>query len=106
MGKIVRPDKLKEGEKGIIIQWVNRPEYIGDTIRMENGKLIRTIKEVGIDTEMIDMDYQWWCKVELDDTPLVVEQSEQLKCQCKKAQFTRTVDADFNPLCGRCGKAL
>lgn len=36
----------------------------------------------------------------------VVERSEQLKCQCKKAQFTRTVDADFNPLCGRCGKAL
>ena len=32
--------------------------------------------------------------------------SEQLKCQCKKAQFTRTVDADFNPLCGKCGKAL
>ena len=32
--------------------------------------------------------------------------SEQLKCQCKKAQFTRTVDADFNCLCGRCGKAL
>ena len=32
--------------------------------------------------------------------------SEQLKCQCKKAKFTRTVDADFNPLCGRCGKAL
>ncbi len=36
----------------------------------------------------------------------VVGQSEQLKCQCKKAKFTRTVDADFNPLCGRCGKAL
>lgn len=36
----------------------------------------------------------------------VVGRSEQLKCQCKKAQFTRTVDADFNPLCGRCGKAL
>ena len=32
--------------------------------------------------------------------------SEQLKCQCKRAKFTRTVDADFNPLCGRCGKAL
>ena len=38
--------------------------------------------------------------------PPVVGRSEQLKCQCKKAQFTRTVDADFNPLCGRCGKAL
>jgi hypothetical protein len=36
----------------------------------------------------------------------VVGRSEQLKCQCKKAQFTRTVDAEFNPLCGRCGKAL
>ena len=24
----------------------------------------------------------------------------------QNAQFTRTVDADFNPLCGRCGKAL
>ena len=36
----------------------------------------------------------------------VVGRSEQLKCQCKNAQFTRTVDAEFNPLCGRCGKAL
>jgi hypothetical protein len=32
--------------------------------------------------------------------------SEPLKCQCKRAQFTRTVDADFNPLCGRCGKTV
>lgn len=36
----------------------------------------------------------------------VSRRSEQLKCKCKKAQFTRNVDADFNPLCGRCGKAL
>jgi hypothetical protein len=36
----------------------------------------------------------------------VVGRSEQLKCRCKKSQFTRTVDADFNALCGRCGKAL
>ena len=32
--------------------------------------------------------------------------SGQLKCHCKNAKFTRAVDADFNPLCGRCGKAL
>ena len=44
--------------------------------------------------------------VKLLTTPAVVGRSEQLKCQCEKAQFTRTVDADFNPLCGRCGKAL
>lgn len=36
----------------------------------------------------------------------VNQQNKQLKCQCKKAQFTRNVDADFNPLCGRCGKAI
>lgn len=36
----------------------------------------------------------------------VVGRSYQLKCQCKNAQFTRTVDANGNPLCGRCGKAL
>lgn len=28
------------------------------------------------------------------------------KCQCKRAKFTRTVDADFNPLCGRCGNPI
>lgn len=38
--------------------------------------------------------------------PDVSGRSEQLKCQCKKAKFTRTVDANFNPLCGRCGRAL
>lgn len=38
--------------------------------------------------------------------PAVSGRSEQLKCQCKRAKFTRMVDADFNPLCGRCGKAL
>jgi hypothetical protein len=32
--------------------------------------------------------------------------SEHLKCKCKKPQFSRTVDSDFNPLCGRCGKSL
>jgi hypothetical protein len=50
-------------------------------------------------------EYAEW-KVKNCSIPNVVGQSEQLKCQCKKAQFTRTVDADFNPLCGRCGKAL
>jgi RNA recognition motif-containing protein len=31
---------------------------------------------------------------------------QMTKCQCKKATFTRTVDADFNPLCGKCGKVI
>jgi len=30
----------------------------------------------------------------------------ELKCQCKRSQFTRTVDINFNPLCGKCGKAI
>lgn len=33
-------------------------------------------------------------------------ESRPLKCQCKNAKFTRTVDADFNPLCGKCGKVV
>jgi predicted RNase H-like nuclease (RuvC/YqgF family) len=45
-------------------------------------------------------------ELELKHSQNVTRRSEQLKCQCKKVQFTRTVDADFNPLCGRCGKAL
>lgn len=28
------------------------------------------------------------------------------KCKCKKATFTRSVDADFNPLCGKCGNNI
>ena len=36
----------------------------------------------------------------------VVGHSEQLKCKCKNAKFTRTVDSDFNPLCGYCGNII
>ena len=36
----------------------------------------------------------------------VVGQSEQLKCECKQATFTRTVDEDFNPMCDKCGRTL
>ena len=36
----------------------------------------------------------------------VVGQSEQLKCKCKKAQFTRTVNENFEPMCGKCGKPI
>lgn len=28
------------------------------------------------------------------------------KCKCRKATFTRTVDADFNCLCGKCGHPI
>jgi len=38
--------------------------------------------------------------------PVVVGRSEQLKCECKQATFTRTVDEDFNPMCGKCGRTL
>jgi len=38
--------------------------------------------------------------------PVVVGQSEQLKCECKRPTFTRTVDEYFNPMCGKCGRTL
>ena len=28
------------------------------------------------------------------------------KCKCRKATFTRTIDADFNCLCGKCGRQI
>ncbi|MBC7524066.1 MAG: hypothetical protein H7239_06480 [Flavobacterium sp.] len=34
------------------------------------------------------------------------KQIKQKKCGCKRATFTRTVDADFNCLCGKCGHPI
>jgi NTP pyrophosphatase (non-canonical NTP hydrolase) len=31
---------------------------------------------------------------------------EEEKCSCKKAQFTRTVNENFDFMCGRCGKPI
>lgn len=59
-----RPNELNEGEKAIIIMWVNQPDYVGCHIRKENGKLIRTNKN-GIDCEYVDMRYPHYCKVNL-----------------------------------------
>jgi len=27
-------------------------------------------------------------------------------CKCKQATFTRTVDEDFEPMCGKCGRTI
>lgn len=39
-----------------------------------------------------------------------IQSPEQIKinkkCKCKRATFTRTVDADFNCLCGKCGHPI
>lgn len=32
--------------------------------------------------------------------------NRQIKCQCKKAEFTRTVDDKCNPLCAKCGRQI
>jgi len=43
---------------------------------------------------------------------MIVPHSEAKKkrmqkfCDCDSAEFTRTVDEDYNPICGRCGKPL
>ena len=34
------------------------------------------------------------------------ERSEQLKCRCKKPDFTRDCDDYFNIICGKCGNTL
>ena len=61
----IKPNELKEGQFAIIKHWVNQPQYVGDRIRMEGGKLIRTTKENKIDTVNVDMRYPHFCKIEL-----------------------------------------
>ena len=41
--------------------------------------------------------------IELDTENPLTEDECEIKCQCKESTFTRTVDANFNPLCGKCG---
>lgn len=66
-------------------------------------EIIKIIRRFHLTNEIKTYDQ---CAEEILRLFSVVGQSEKLKCQCKKAKFTRTVDADFTPLCGRCGKAL
>ena len=43
--------------------------------------------------------------IEADVNDLFIVKSTK-KCECKRATFTRTVDADFNCLCGKCGRQI
>jgi hypothetical protein len=61
---MIQPNKLKEGQKSIIEHWVNQPQYIGDKLRLEDGKLIRTTKN-GIHTVSVDMRYPHYYKIEI-----------------------------------------
>ena len=31
---------------------------------------------------------------------------KKLKCECKQATFTRAVDENYDPTCGKCGRKL
>jgi len=61
---IIRPDNLKEGQEGVIKNWVNQPDYIGCKLRLENSTLIITDKN-GFESKHVDMRFPHWCKVEL-----------------------------------------
>ena len=61
---MVRPNELKEGQIAVINHWVNQPQYVGDKLRVEDGKLIRTTKNE-IDTVIVDMRYPHYCRVEI-----------------------------------------
>jgi len=61
---MIRPNELKEGQSALIKHWVNQPQYVGDKLRLEDGKLIRPTKN-GIDTVGVDMRYPHFYKVEL-----------------------------------------
>lgn len=84
---------------------------------MEKWKIIDDIEEIQEQVDKMGFagsnEKELWTRDLIADyivkklnIPVVVGQSEQLKCECKRATFTRTVDEDFNPMCGKCGRTL
>lgn len=59
----MNPSELKEGQTATIKHWVNQPQYVGSTLRMENGVLIKTDKE-GFQSMCIDMRFPHHCFIE------------------------------------------
>ena len=51
---------------------------------------------------MANIEKSFKSSVEASVNNLFIVKSTK-KCNCKIAAFTRTVDADFNCLCGKCG---
>ncbi len=73
------------------------------------GEVVDNIKQISFRSfngEELKEYVEHCIKLNTLNIACVVGQSEQLKCECKKATFTRTVDEDFNPMCGKCGRAL
>lgn len=64
MSKEIKPNELKEGQKAKITHWVNQPQYVGSTLRMVKGELIKTDKN-GFDSKHVDMRYPHFCKIVL-----------------------------------------
>ena len=56
---------------------------------------------------VIDIDFYKNVLKELDEIKIEIHKDiKPKKCECKRATFTRTVDADFNCLCGKCGRQI
>lgn len=61
---IIKPHKLRNGDKGIIMGWVNQPTYRGNTIEKIDGELIMTDKN-GFKTKLIDMEFSHFAKYDI-----------------------------------------
>ena len=82
---------------------------------IDNQKILEILNKESVSEKssnnkrvIIEQDFEIIAEeiVKLFDIPVVVGRSEQLKCDCKRATFTRTVDEDYNPTCGKCNKTL
>ena len=60
----LEPTELQEGQTAIITHWVNQPDYVGNKLRLINGKLTMTDKN-DLDTTNIDMRYPHHCRVQI-----------------------------------------
>lgn len=80
------------------IELLNK-EYEKKDKQFENCEMVCDYDLANIELEIIELQKA----IELLNK--VVNYKPQ-KCKCRKATFTRTVDADFNCLCGKCGHPI
>ena len=71
-----------------------------DALEYEINCILTKSWKTGID--IVDLQ----AKIVLRDPLIENLKSENLRCNCKSKQFTRTVDENSNPICGGCGKII
>jgi transcriptional regulator with XRE-family HTH domain len=99
-------EEAKSSQKEVCeILGINQSTLSARMLKEVKGSIewsIEVAKELNLKKYTIVKD---GCVVSVKLNIAVVNYKPQ-KCKCRKSTFTRTVDADFNCLCGKCGHPI